>query len=670
MTLRLPTLAALLLGTLPVAAQYPTQKQVPPPGIEVPAADRAELAASLEALGKEIAALRALPSTAALLPDVEIFHKAVDYALNYDEFMDSKQLPAAKALLAEGLSRAKSLRNGQAPWTSQTGLVVRGFRSRIDGSVQPYGMVVPSSWSAGDKRPRRLDIFNHGRGDKMTEIAFITDRMKKSGEFTPDDSFVLHPYGRFCNATKFAGETDVFEALDHVRSTYPVDSNRIVLLGFSMGGASTWHLAAHHAWQWAVASPGAGFAETPIYTKVFSEGKEPPPWWEQVLWRLYNATDYAANLANVPLVAYSGEIDAQKAAADIMEKTAAAEGIKFEHLIGPKTGHKYEPETKKVLSARLAEYAAKGRDEVPAKVRLVTYTLRYNRQEWVEVTALDRHWERAEVNAEIADEGTIKLATKNVAALTLDMRGGAIPLDKTHPPRVLIDGQELVGPAVTNPWVAHFQKNGDQWALAQSASQGAPGLRKQHGLQGPIDDAFMDSFVFVRPTGKPLNDTVGSWVKNDMDRAIKQWRQVFRGDAQVVDDRALTPELIANSNLVLWGDPSSNSVLAKIAAQLPIKWSANEVQIGALRGDAAHSVPILIYPNPLNPKRYVVINSSFTFRQGANASNATQTPKLPDWALVDLRTPPSDKAPGLVIDAGFFDEQWQLPASSKQVSKR
>jgi hypothetical protein len=42
-------------------------------------------------------------------------------------------------------------------------------------------------------------------------------------------------------------------------------------------------------------------------------------------------------------MAYSGEIDPQKASADLMEKTLAAEGMKLDRLIGPQTGHKYEP---------------------------------------------------------------------------------------------------------------------------------------------------------------------------------------------------------------------------------------------------------------------------------------------------------------------------------------
>ncbi len=71
-------------------------------------------------------------------------------------------------------------------------------------------------------------------------------------------------------------------------------------------------------------------------------------------------------------------------------------------------------------------------------------------------------------------------------------------------------------------------------------------------------------------------------------------------------------------------------------------------------------MPILIYPNPLNPERYVVLNSGFTFREHAYMSNALQIPKLPDWAIVDIRTPPDGDWPGKIAAADFFNEEWQL----------
>ena len=51
-----------------------------------------------------------------------------------------------------------------------------------------------------------------------------------------------------------------------------------------------------------------------------------------------------------------------------------------------------------------------------------------------------------------------------------------------------------------------------------------------------------------------------------------------------------------------------------------------------------------------------------TFREQALLNNADQIPKLPDWAIVDLNTPPDGKWPGEVKAAGFFDEKWNVPA--------
>src|SRR5215204_1636779 len=91
------TAATLICSASALLAQAPTQKQVPLPGVAIPDNDRTELTASVAALGKEIAELRNKPNAAALLPDLEIFHKAVDYALRYNEFMKADQTNAAKA---------------------------------------------------------------------------------------------------------------------------------------------------------------------------------------------------------------------------------------------------------------------------------------------------------------------------------------------------------------------------------------------------------------------------------------------------------------------------------------------------------------------------------------------------------------------------------------------
>ena len=102
-------------------------------------------------LGKEIEDLRTAwrrSRLLELLPDVEIYYNSAYYALKYNEFYGKGEFAVAKKHLKEGRERAASLRKDEAPWNTKTGVVVRGYRSKIDGSVQPYGLVVPKTYSA------------------------------------------------------------------------------------------------------------------------------------------------------------------------------------------------------------------------------------------------------------------------------------------------------------------------------------------------------------------------------------------------------------------------------------------------------------------------------------------------------------------------------------------
>jgi dienelactone hydrolase len=650
--MRIPAFLLLaLFASASVAAQTsnpPPPKRIPVPGITLTDAERAELTAGAATLRRDIDALAKEISSDAklsvLLPDVEIFHKAVDWALRYDELMAPREIAYARTLLTKGQERVAQLRAKQAPWLTATGQILRGYRSKIDGSIQPYGLVVPEgvARSTGEVP---LMVWLLGRGEKRTELAFLAEREAGPAQLTPKNTLTLVPYGRFCNATKFAGETDVFEALAAVRAQYRVDANRIAVAGFSMGGGSTWHLAAHHPGLWAVASPGAGFAETPIFTKASAPGKEARPAWEQRLWRQYEATGIARNLFNVPTLAYAGELDGQKEASDLMEKAMAAEGLKLERFIGPQTAHKYHPETKETLTKGLEALLAKGRESQPREIRFSTYTLRYPESAWVRIEGMGEHWERADIRAQLGEKNTLTVETKNVTAFALR---------QTNPSAVVIDGQRITV-FFARGGTHYFTRKDGTWRSAAPDLE----LKKRPGLTGPVDDAFVDSFVFVRPTGRPLNAELGAWVESELTAARHLWRDVFRGDAPIKSDREVTEADIADRNLVLWGDPSSNAVLAKIVAQLPIQWNAGGLTFRGKEYPVANHAPILVYPNPLNPKRYVVINSGITFRADGYGNNALQTPKLPDWSIVDLRTPPGPRWPGKIVDAGFFNEQWQ-----------
>ena len=656
-------------SSAPAAPTAPAQ--FPPLGTGVSPEERATLQSAVDQLATRVTALKVKYRSGAMadrVADVEIYLDAVRRPLKYDErlYAPKGSAPAATALqtLATGTERAEQLARGTTPWMTVSG--VRGFYSRIDGSAQPYILTMPDNYDAQTKREYRLDLFLHGRDDTVLEQQFMT---KSTTGYTSKplgpgaDRFMLQPYSRYTNASRFAGETDGFEAIESVAKAYPIDRNRIVMTGFSMGGAAAWSFIVHHADRWAAASAGAGFTET----EVFLRGaliKQPQNAVQQTLWHMYDTTDYAVNTFNVPVVAYSGGIDAQKQAADAMAAAMLQEGLTLEHVIGPETGHSYEPRARQQVQDRLDEVAARGRNAVPKEIRFTTWMLRYNKMFWLTVDGMEAEWQRARVSARISEDGSaIHLTTANVSALHLTFAPSLAPFPPGTKPTVNIDGASVALPQVgrDGSLSAGLVKAAAGWRLGELP---AGTLRKLHGLQGPIDDAFMDGFVFVRPSGTPLSPALGKWAAEQADYAVSEWVHFFRGEPRVKRDVEVSPEDIAAHNLVLFGDPSSNAIYKRIEARLPIRWSASGVVAGSETYSKDHA-PVFIFPNPLNPKKYVVINSGFTFHDQSN--NDMQSPKLPDWAIVDTTKPGNNYRylPLYVESQGFFDEAWKLKGPMK-----
>jgi hypothetical protein len=669
MTPRPSNLSRFLLYALCVSAvTLPSRAaSIPPAGNPISADDRAHLEEGVTQLGNVIRLLEKelvhKPDLLALLPDVQIYHKAVDWPLRYNELLDVKK---AQAALTTGMERARLLKQGQTPWLVSGG--VRAYASRIDGSIQPYLVLPPKGYARQKNDPTkyRLDVFFHGRSENLTELSFISSKGQDAPTAPPDERrFVVFPYGRYCVANKFAGEIDTLEVLGKMAHEYPIDADRVLATGFSMGGAACWHMAAHYTDLWAAASPGAGFCETRVYQKMDNKGEwDALPAYQKQLMHLYDCPDYAINLGMLPTIAYAGELDPQQQSGDLMQKAMEAVGLKLERIYGPATAHKYEPKAKKELAARLDAYAQTGRNRVPKELHFETWTLRYNHMHWLTVDGLERHWERARVDAKIdTDARTISVDPKNVTSFTLRFAAGQAPFEPGVRPTLSLPGKTLQGPPI-NPdrsYEVRLGRHGDAWILPTEAPAG---LHKRHGLQGPIDDAFLDAFLIVKPTGQPMNAAVGKWTAHELQYATTEWRKIFRGEAPVRTDTELSIADVRNNNLVLFGDPSSNATLMKIADRLPVRWTKDGITLGEKTYPGDKHALILICPNPLNPEKYVVLNSGFTFRQADHKTNSRQIAKLPDYAVVDLTTPPDDKAPGAIPEAGFFDETWRLPKSA------
>ena len=116
--------------------------------------------------------------------------------------------------------------------------------------------------------------------------------------------------------------------------------------------------------------------------------------------------------------------------------------------------------------------------------------------------------------------------------------------------------------------------------------------------------------------------------------------------------------------LILFGDPGSNSWIAKALPQLPVSWTRESLRFGTSEYSSAKHVPALIVPNPLNDAsdRYLVLNSGHTFREAElNKLNYLLFPRWGDWAILEVDALPQVRLPlaETVVRAGYFDEHWK-----------
>jgi pimeloyl-ACP methyl ester carboxylesterase len=627
---------------------------------------RRTIEAETEALGQSLATGHS-QTAGERLADAAIFHKGLVWALAYDREFSPADVALLEKALARGRQRAELQAAGKKPWTERRGKVALGYVSRVDGSVQPYGVIVPKDYDPS--RTIRLDVVLHGstRPVGLSELRFIDrfDDGDDESKSPPDQPFIeLHPLGRVENCYRWAGETDVFDAIEDVCRRYAINRDRIVLRGMSMGASGTWHLGLKHPDRFVALGPYCGyvdthhFSETPLanFVKV-----GPLPEHQELGLHMLDSIDYAANARVVPAIACMGEKDVFFQAHVLMGEAMEREGLKLVNLISPGTGHVIDPVTHAEQMRQIGELAARGIDHQPRELKFVTWTLKYGRCHWLEVLGMERHYARAELSARRSGDLIDIDEPKNVTRFAI--RTASLP---AVPKKLHVGGTELSIPDSITPQSPGVvvTREGGRWQIAGQLGNVAL-TGKRPGLQGPIDDAFTSPFLCVRGTGRTWNADVGAYADAALERSAKEWHHYFRGELPIKDDTAVTDEDVRTKNLILFGDGGSNAWIAKVLPHLPIAWSQESLRVGDQEYPAGRHLPALIAPSPLpgGEAHYVVLNSGHTFRETELAKlNYLLFPRWGDWAVLEID--PHQTAAGAleekVLRAGFCDEQWRI----------
>jgi len=147
-----------------------------------------------------------------------------------------------------------------------------------------------------------------------------------------------------------------------------------------------------------------------------------------------------------------------------------------------------------------------------------------------------------------------------------------------------------------------------------------PGIvRKTHAMPGGIMVA-MDQACYaddLRRVGDTVPGQVWSFVRPGKgDEATKKlcgrlFPEWSRQDTKVDE------MLIEKNHLVVWGGPDMNAFCARVDDNLPVKIEKGKFTIGSKVYDKPGQSVRFLCPNPLNPKRYLIVYAWNDFKTAA-----------------------------------------------------
>jgi hypothetical protein len=431
----------------------------------------------------------------------------------------------------------------------------------------------------------------------------------------------VHCFGRPSTFYRGMGEEDVLEVIDEVQRRFPVDSDRVYIMGHSMGGSGCYEIGLHYPDRFGGIMP----IDAAMGPRVGQA--RPAPDWMQPQIAIHSPPSLYPNARNVDLFFKNAGAGIQGRSTEFSDGIVAEGGFSTAESF-PGMPHNFgDTYAYAHFVTELIQHPIRRR---PAEVKLYTNTLRYHRAYWVTIDRLARHNADALVVATCDEARGIEVKTTNIDALTLRLEDS--PAAKAA--ALIVDGTTVLsGPL---PGVVQLSRAGGSWKAGPWRSDS---LTKRHGLQGPIDDAFNSRFLAVYGEG-------------DRELAVAELDALrnppgpldIQGDFPMKPAVNLSRQEVESSNLILFGTPESNVVLKRLAASLPPALMRSD--------DGTRS--IFIYPNPENSARYVVVwQAKLLSTAGEALRYAWIMPLclLPDYVRVK---------DGSVVSGGHFTSDWQL----------
>ncbi|MFW6163586.1 MAG: prolyl oligopeptidase family serine peptidase, partial [Planctomycetota bacterium] len=448
-----------------------------------------------------------------------------------------------------------------------------------DESAQPYFLHVPRTYTGRKALP--AIVYLHGYNPYLDKTNWhmpsygLTDLAEEYGYL------IVCPFARSNTDFQGIGETDVLEVLRLAGERVKIDEDRVFLVGYSMGGMGAYTIAAHTPDRWAGVVALCARADYWFWKGLDPAKVEP---WKRFLIDTEFAWPQAGNFQHVPVLAFQGTADTLIKPEQAYRFIDKLQGLGFSAQLVRLSGSSHWIGDETFATPKPFEWMeAQRRPQAPQSVRFKTYTLRYHKAWWVSLDAIDRWGQPASVQAALEPGNRLAVKTDNVARVTL--RPPARHCEPAEAFQATVNGQARTLRA-------------DEGRLRLDLADLPEGkLRKTPTLCGPIKDAFNRRFLFVYGTAGGEAATKAN--RRAAAAMQKDWYTFAKGFRRVAKDTAVGREEMERTNLILFGTPKSNAILAEIANQLPIQFDGDSYEVlgRPFRGGPMTGL-MFIYPNP------------------------------------------------------------------------
>jgi predicted esterase len=152
------------------------------------------------------------------------------------------------------------------PFAGKQGDFRRAYLSKVDGTLQPYRLFIPTTYDGS--KPTPMVVALHGMGGDENSM-FDSYGKELTRDAQAHGFIVAAPKGREpASMYRGSAEQDVLDVMAEVERDYKIDRSRVYLMGHSMGGYGTWSIAMDHPDLFAALGPISGGGDASGMVKI------------------------------------------------------------------------------------------------------------------------------------------------------------------------------------------------------------------------------------------------------------------------------------------------------------------------------------------------------------------------------------------------------------------